>query len=94
MKKLLLGLLFISTITVFSQEKAAWINDFSKAAKLSQKTNKPILANFTGSDWCGYCKVLDRTVFSTPEFQTWAEKNVVLLEVDFVRFVIRGVKLL
>ena len=83
MKKLLLGLLFISTLTVFSQEELVWHTDFDKAAKLSRKSKKPILANFTGSDWCGYCKVLTRTVFSTPEFKKWANENVILLELDF-----------
>ena len=43
------------------------------------------MANFTGSDWCGWCKRLDADVFSKPEFKTWAKKNVVLLEVDFPR---------
>ncbi len=84
MKNILLGLLFITTITTFSQE-AKWLASFDEAAKLSQKTNKPILANFTGSDWCGWCKVLHREVFSKPEFTKWAKKNVILLEVDFPR---------
>jgi len=83
MKNLFLGLLFLTTLTTFSQVE--WMNDFDEAAKLSQKTKKPILANFTGSDWCGWCKVLDREVFNTSEFKTWAKKNVVLLEVDFPR---------
>ncbi|MCF6349705.1 MAG: thioredoxin family protein [Flavobacteriaceae bacterium] len=82
MKKILLGLLFISTIITFSQE-VIWLTNFDEAAKISQKTNKPILANFTGSDWCGYCKILNRDVFSQPEFAKWAKKNVVLLELDF-----------
>ena len=83
MKKLLLGIFFITAITTFSQEKSLWISDFDQAAKLSKKTKKPILANFTGSDWCGYCKILDRNVFSTDEFKKWAEENVILLELDF-----------
>ncbi|MEE9350197.1 MAG: thioredoxin family protein [Flavobacteriaceae bacterium] len=83
MKKIFLGLLFISTLSAFSQEAAVWLTDFDEAAKISKKTKKPILANFTGSDWCGYCKVLTRKVFSTLEFKEWAEDNVVLLELDF-----------
>jgi protein disulfide-isomerase len=51
----------------------------------AKKSGKPILANFTGSDWCGWCKRLTATVFSQPEFKTWADKNVVLLELDFPR---------
>jgi protein disulfide-isomerase len=82
MKKLFLGLLLISTVSAFSQE-LNWMTNFSEAAELSKKTNKPILANFTGSDWCHYCKILDKQVFSTNEFKSWAKENVILLELDF-----------
>ncbi|HEY0369086.1 MAG TPA: thioredoxin family protein, partial [Chthoniobacterales bacterium] len=41
--------------------------------------------DFTGSDWCGWCIKLDREVFSKPEFKAYAEKNLVLLELDFPR---------
>jgi len=83
MKKIIFALLFITTITTFAQDKVVWLTDFDEAAKISQKTKKPILANFTGSDWCGYCKVLQRDVFSKSEFKKWADKNVILLELDF-----------
>ena len=43
------------------------------------------MANFTGSDWCGWCKRLTANVFSQPEFKKWADKNVILLELDFPR---------
>jgi len=63
----------------------AWLTDFEKAAAEAKKTGKPILADFTGSDWCGWCKKLDAEVFSTDEFQRWAKDNVVLLQLDFPR---------
>ena len=56
-----------------------------EAYELSQKTGKPIMANFTGSDWCGWCKRLTKSVFVKKEFKKWAEENVILLEVDFPR---------
>ena len=82
MKKLSIVIIVLFSITTFAQ-KAEWLTDYNQAAKLSIKKNKPILANFTGSDWCGWCKVLDKEVFSTPEFAKWAKKNVILLTVDF-----------
>ena len=51
----------------------------------SKETGKPIMANFTGSDWCGWCIKLSAAVFHKDEFKTWAEENVVLLELDFPR---------
>lgn len=62
-----------------------WLVDINEAYEVSKKTGKPILANFTGTDWCGWCIKLKREVFDTPAFKAWAEKNVVLIELDFPR---------
>jgi protein disulfide-isomerase len=50
---------------------------------MSKKTGKPVLVNFTGSDWCTWCHKLEGEVFATKDFKTWASKNVILLELDF-----------
>lgn len=85
-------LLLIIYTTSFAQKDAfvkakdeSWLVNVEEAYQLSKKTNKPILANFTGSDWCGWCKKLRAEVFNTPEFNKWAEENVILLELDFPR---------
>jgi protein disulfide-isomerase len=62
-----------------------WYTDVQQAHAVSEKTHKPIFGFFTGSDWCGWCKRLQAAVFAKPEFQSWAKKNVVLLELDFPR---------
>jgi protein disulfide-isomerase len=62
---------------------AEWLTSLADAVKLAQAGDKPILANFTGSDWCPFCKRLQAEVFNTQEFQGWAAKNVILLELDF-----------
>ena len=85
MKKLLVITLLCFSAVAFGQEKAKWHIDFEKAAQLSMESGKPILANFTGSDWCGWCKKLKREVFDTNEFKSWAQENVVLLELDYPR---------
>ena len=83
MKKIIFAaVLFIGFSSLQAQE-LKWHDNFDEAAKVSQKTNKPILANFTGSDWCGWCIRLDKEVFSKKEFKKWADENVVLLTVDF-----------
>jgi thiol-disulfide isomerase/thioredoxin len=68
-----------------TQEGKDWLVDLEEAVELSEKTGKPIMANFTGSDWCIWCKRLKAEVFDTPEFQEWAAENVILLELDFPR---------
>ncbi|MBI1373749.1 MAG: thioredoxin fold domain-containing protein [Phycisphaera sp.] len=65
------------------EAKSDWTENYADAVAESKKTHKPILANFTGSDWCGWCIKLHKEVFSTNEFNEWAKDNVVLLTVDF-----------
>lgn len=62
-----------------------WYDDFQEANKIAERDGKTIFAFFTGSDWCGWCKKLQRDVFAKKEFIEWANKNVVLLELDFPR---------
>ncbi|MFK7770893.1 MAG: thioredoxin family protein [Saprospiraceae bacterium] len=90
MKKIIfLSLFALLSFSAFSQtdsyeaENEGWLVDIDKAFAESEKTGKPILANFTGSDWCGWCTRLTASVFSKKEFKTWAKANVVLLELDF-----------
>lgn len=69
----------------YVSDKEGWLVDLDEAYARSVKENKPILANFTGSDWCGWCKRLDADVFTKQEFKDWAKQNVILLELDFPR---------
>lgn len=69
----------------YSASIPGWLTSLEEANALSVKTGKPIMANFTGSDWCGWCKKLRREVFDTPEFKKWAAENVILLELDYPR---------
>ena len=62
---------------------SGWTEKYDEAVAASTKSGLPILADFTGSDWCGWCIKLHKEVFDTQEFKDWAAKNVVLLEVDF-----------
>ena len=60
-----------------------WSTDFEGAKKRSAEKNIPILADFSGSDWCGWCIKLDNEVFSKKEFQEYAKSNLVLFLADF-----------
>ncbi len=62
-----------------------WQTDLSKAQAQAKKENKLVMLDFTGSDWCGWCIKLNAEVFSKPEFEEYAKKNLVLVEVDFPR---------
>lgn len=62
-----------------------WTMDYAAAQTLAREKGLPMLLNFTGSDWCGWCKLMDRNVFSTTEWREWAAQNIVLVWIDFPR---------
>lgn len=87
MKKIVVTLLlFVGSFAAEAQE-VVWETNVIKAMEVSKKTKKPMLLFFTGSDWCGWCVRLQKEVLKTPEFATWAKKNVVLVELDYPRSV-------
>jgi len=62
-----------------------WLTDYDAALKASASKGKPVLIDFTGSDWCGWCIKLDREVFETREFRDYADSRLILLKLDFPR---------
>ena len=68
-----------------AEAKNGWLTNFKEAQEQAKSSKKLVLVDFTGSDWCGWCIKLDKEVFSTPEFQEYASKNLVLMEADFPR---------
>ena len=86
MKHLLAVVLLAFSLNGFAQQKELkWHTDVNKAINKSVQTGKPLLFFFTGSDWCGWCIKLQKAVFTKPEFGAWANKNVILVELDFPR---------
>ncbi|MGB5286910.1 MAG: thioredoxin family protein [Ignavibacteriaceae bacterium] len=66
-----------------SSDKLSWNNNLEKAVEQAKKENKAVLVNFTGSDWCIWCKRLSSEVFQQNEFKEFADKNLVLVMLDF-----------
>lgn len=80
---LLAALIFVMPLS--SCNAFEWRTDLAAAASDAQAGQKLILLNFSGSDWCGWCKRLDAEVFSTTEFQEYAAANLVCVIADFPR---------
>jgi thioredoxin-related protein len=66
-------------------EDGAWMQDFAKAKSTAAEKKLPILALFTGSDWCPWCIKLNSEILSTDDFKTFAKDNLVLFIADFPR---------
>lgn len=62
-----------------------WLTDMDAAKKQAAEQKKDLMIEFTGSDWCPPCMQLRSNVFSKPDFQKEAQKNFVLLELDYPR---------
>ena len=63
--------------------ESAWLTDLPKAEAQAKAENKIVLMDFTGSDWCGACIQFKKAVLDSREFEKYAAKHVVLVEVDF-----------
>ena len=75
----------LTLISIPASAESSWITDYKKAQEDAKAGKKLMLLEFTGSDWCGWCMKLDKEVFSTPEFQNYASRNLILVKVDFPR---------
>lgn len=74
-------ILFLSfSFTLSAQE---WETNIEIAKEKSQKQNKNIILVFSGSDWCAPCMKLEKNIFSSDEFTSYASDNWILLKADF-----------
>src|SRR5213080_3898337 len=76
---LALGLTLFATASF----AAEWRSDYDNALADAKASNKYVLLDFNGSDWCGPCIEMKKVVFSKPAFLTYASKNLVLVDVDY-----------
>jgi protein disulfide-isomerase len=84
MKKIILTLCFGLFVSNFSLSAGdGWMTDFEAAQEKAAAEQKPLLLDFTGSDWCVWCVKLEEEVFSQPAFLEYASDNLVLVELDF-----------
>ena len=83
MKNIIFGLFTAWAVSQAAASEGEWLTDLPKALNRAKAEKKAVLMDFTGSDWCGWCKRFNKEVFSTAEFKEYATKNLVLVEVDF-----------
>ena len=83
MKKIFFALLVCCTVAQIRAADVTWLTDVPKAEQQAKMDNKLVLLDFTGSDWCGPCKALEKDTFEQPEFADYAAKNLVLVQLDY-----------
>jgi len=71
--------------TPAAEMPAGWLTDLDAAKAAAKAANRPILAVFSGSDWCKPCIMYEQEVFAKPEFMAYAKDKLVLAHFDFPR---------
>ncbi len=85
-KYFVISILMVIVMLCCSKSEATnWETDFEKASTTAKASDKYMLLDFSGSDWCGWCIRLEKEVFSQDAFKDFAEKNLVCVLVDFPR---------
>tara|TARA_R110002167_G_scaffold108398_11_gene276823 strand:+ start:215 stop:649 length:435 start_codon:yes stop_codon:yes gene_type:complete len=73
--------LLVSTISN-AQE---WETNYDQAVARALESKHNIILVFSGSDWCAPCIKLDKNIWQSQAFQSYAKENWVLLRADFPR---------
>ena len=58
--RVVMTLLAVIGLSLAAVAEEGWLVDFAKAKAQSAKEGKPVLMEFTGSDWCPPCKALHK----------------------------------
>lgn len=81
MKKIITLFIVITfAFNSYAQEKVHWIS-FEKAIELNKKNPKPILVDIY-TDWCGWCKKMDRETYANPVIAKYINKNYHPVKMD------------
>jgi len=90
MKRALLTIAILSLFFIYayaeSKEKSEelnWLTNLEEAQQIAKEKGLPILIDFTGSDWCGWCIKLVDEIVSQQKFIEYAAGNLILVKLDF-----------
>lgn len=75
----------VMLLTAHGVSAQDWVLDFDTAQQTAQSEDKIIVLVFSGSDWCGPCIKLEKTIWTTDEFNAYAKENYVMARADFPR---------
>jgi thioredoxin-related protein len=74
--------LILSLAIPAQAEDGPWMVDFQAALAKAKAEKKLVMVDFTGSDWCVWCKRLQAEVFDAEVFKKKAPEMFVLMVVD------------
>jgi thioredoxin-related protein len=77
--------LILLSVVLLTATKIQAQTTLDQTLEKAQKENKSIFINFSGSDWCKSCIILKKTILNTEEFKSFANKELIVFNVDFPR---------
>jgi len=63
-----------------SKKEITWYS-WEEGIELAEKKNKKVLVDIY-TDWCGFCKRMDRDTFTDPKVIKYMNKNFVMIKLD------------
>ena len=63
-----------------TSEKFSW-NKYDEGLAMASKQNKPLMVDFY-TDWCGYCKKLDKETYSDPAVADYIKTHFIAVKVN------------
>jgi thiol-disulfide isomerase/thioredoxin len=89
--RIFLMMMVVSVAAVHAKTApAGWTENYEVAKQRARATGKPILAMFTGTDWCPPCKQFDEQVAHTSQFLGYAADKMVLLKLEFPKHMLQS----
>lgn len=77
---LTLILILSSSFRIEEEVKVKWVS-FEEAVELSKTSKKKVFVDVY-TDWCGWCKVMDRNTFSQPVIAQYLNDNFYAVKLD------------
>jgi protein disulfide-isomerase len=77
--------IYADEILMKGAKTGKWTMDYDAALKLANDKNMPVFLKFTGSDWCQWCILMEKNVFTKKEWSDFAAGKIVLVTLDFPR---------
>lgn len=75
--------LFLSLLIVNISYAQDLVHNYEEALSQATEESKSVMMIFTGSDWCKPCMQFKKNILQDQNFINYADRNLVLLEVDF-----------
>ena len=89
-KHIVFILILLQSVTLFSIDRmdlgynpGQSTQDYAAGLKYAKEKNLPVMLDFTGSDWCYWCLLMNENVFSKTEWKDYITNSIVHISIDF-----------